>query len=223
MADKFGLLLDADLIEDAIREKIKVWMNTYLLEVEFQRQLDPGSIPRPKSYLVAEEVDRELGDNLPSIIIASPGLASQPVKEGDGYYRATWNVALGVVVSAGGQDSRTNTKRLLRRYTSALRLLMLQKRNIFDTYTSGPDIDENFEVIDIVWMDESYDRLDFEDGQTMAAGEVLFEIEISNVANNRLGPKNPAAPSNPTEVGTSWGEVGSTDVTVIPVATDEEV
>lgn len=222
MPDKFGLLYDADLLEDQVRKMLKSWMHTGLLELESQRGMAADSLPRPMSYLVAEEVDRELGDNLPSIIVVSPGLAKQPVKEGDGYYRACWTIAVGVVVSAGGDDTRDNTKRLLRRYCAVVRMLMLQRRNFHNVVGEADTIDDDHQIMGVTWIDETYDRLDFEDGQTLAAGEVVFEVEVTNVVNDRLGPVAPTAP-DPGEVGKSWGQVADVDVTVNPVATNEEV
>jgi len=218
VSDSFGHIFDADLLEDAVRNQLKLWLPTYLLELELQRGLAPNSLERPRSFLVAEEVDREMGDQLPSVIVVSPGLVDRPILEGGSLYRARWHVAAGVMVEAGGADPRAATKRMMRRYQAAVRACLLQKRGVL------PYVDEDSpQVSDVAWVDESYDRLDFEAGQTIAAGESVFEFEITHVTNRNGGPAFPAVPDPPAQVGADWPTVQSTQVEVDPVPITEEV
>lgn len=199
----FGQLFDADLLESAVRDKLKLWMETYLREIEIQRGLQLGDLVRPKAWLVSEEIDKEWGDKVPAVVVVSPGLAAPPVAEGDGSYASLWRIAVGAVVSAGGPNSRDGSRRLLRRYVGLLRDLMLQNKN----YGYVDEDTELFEVRRVAWMDESFDKLNFEDTQTLGIGESVFEVEIGNTVNPRLGPAKPVVPDPDTMPGSEWPTV----------------
>jgi hypothetical protein len=220
--DIYGYVFDADLLEDQVRILMELWFHTELLEIERLRGMTPNTLERPKSYHVAETVDAGIGEQLPAIVIVSPGLARPPVHEGDGNYRATWSLAVGAIVAAGGDNPRANTNRLLRRYIGAARAILLNHPEVFNI--PGHDqYKDMHEVFGIDWIDESFDRLDYESGETIAAGEALFEIEVTNAVKGGGGPRNPVEP-DPGTVGTQWPVATTTKVIMEdPVPITEEV
>lgn len=184
----FGNYVTGDDVEQWTLETVQLWFDTYLKEFELHKGEAIGSIPRPNSYLIAEDVEREGTDQLPTVVVVSPGLnGDQPLADGEGNYRAWWRIGVGIFASAA---TRTDTKRLVRQYGLILRMIMLQKQSL------GKRADG------VKWVDESYDdNFDFVDEQTISAGVVEFDVEVANVVNRWAGPVGLPDPDQP---GSTW-------------------
>lgn len=228
MADIFSNMFDADMLESAVRNLLRSAFPTYLREKELRLGMPEDSFPPPKSYLVAEEVDKEVADQLPAVVVVSPGLAREPVREGNGQYRAAWNLSVAIFAQAGGSDPRQNTIRLLRRYLSLARSIILDNGNFLGV---SDEVDELPEIGYLQWLDENYDGLTFSDTQTIAAGETVFEVEVTNVVRVGAGPMV-LPPSDPddlwpfdpeTQPGSQWPTGEESEIIVIPVPITEEV
>jgi len=178
VTDVFKQIIDGSIIEGWVKDTLVDWWEVYSRELEVQRGETPGRHPLPASFQVIDgpSPDREAADQLPSIVVISPGLNGQrPVHDGRGVYRATWMVGIGMFVSAG---TREDTKDLVRFYAAVARAIMLQKGRM------GRD-----EVARTTWLDESYDDdFSFVDQQTISAGSVIFEVEVDNVTTHGAGP-----------------------------------
>ena len=206
----FDAIKVADDLEEAVLKTLRDWFPVYIREVELQSPAEPsprnipqGSLPLPRSYLTADQVDKEAGNQLPSIVVISPGLSSRhlPQQEGDGTFNVPFNIAVGIFVSA---DERKHTIRLVRLYTAIVRAIMLQKQS-FGGFAGGS-----------YWLDESYDdRFTFMDDQTISAGQVIFEVWVSDVVNRFAGPVTPPDPN--TQPGSDWGKADDVYVNVEPV------
>lgn len=196
---KFGPMVDGGQVEQWVADTLELWFPTYLRELEDQRGLPHGQIPPPLSYTISEDVDREAGDYLPALVVVSPGLASgrAPQKEGDGAYRAWWNVGIGIFASS---NSRNETRILVRRYLAVARTLLIQKRSLGGN-ANGID-----------WLDEDYEEVDFETGATMGAGVAFFNVEVANVLMGRGGPRVPD-PDPVTQPGSTDPHVTGVNVT----------
>lgn len=198
----FGQIISADELEDAVQQTLSSWWRTYAREFELQQGLAEDILPEPKAYLVAEAVEREAADQLPAIVIVSPGLTAPPKQEGDGTYRATFGLAVGIFVTA---NTRRATEKLVRQYAAIIRAIMLQKQAL-GGIADGTN-----------WMDESYDDdFNFTDQQTISAGQVIFEIEVTNVVNRFGGPAEPTAPNPDTQPGSDWPVAQAVSATVKP-------
>lgn len=195
--DVWGEFKSGYELEVAARDTLKLWFPAYLREIEARKQLGTSVLPLPQSYLIAEEIDREYGAEMPCIVVVSPGLSGQrPRKEGDGSYSAFFNLGIAVFVAA---NSSENTKRLVRLYTMAARLIMLNKQSL-GGFTNG-----------INWIDESYDdRFPFTDSETTSAGQVLFEVEVPDMVSRGAGPATPDVPPL-----TQWGIAEEVDIDVV--------
>lgn len=186
----FGTIKDANQIEVAVRDTLKNWFLTYKREFELQRGLDEDALPNPRSYVIATEVDRDAEDQLPSIVVVSPGLApDEPMHRGDGHYVAQWSIGVGVFVSA---IDRAATSRITRWYCAIIRAIMLQKASMGGI------------VVGTQWVDESYDELDFDDGRTIGSGQVVFWLELEDVVDRHGGPAEPTVPDPDTQPGSNW-------------------
>lgn len=200
MTDIFGSILIADDLEEAVITTLQDWFPVYLREVAvFQGQNIPdGQLPGPRSFLTSSTVDRESADQLPSIVVVSPGLSGKPPKqEGDGSFRCPFSIGVGIFVSAS--DRRT-TNRLVRLYTAIVRTIMIQKQAM-GGFADGT-----------TWLDESYDPdFKFTDQQTVGAGQCVFEVEVAGVVSRYGGPAvfggPPPAPDPVHQPGSVWPEV----------------
>lgn len=204
MSSVFGQIFIADDLENAAVNTLESWFPVYIREVELQspappdpRNIPQDALPLPRAYITAERLDRENADQLPAIVVVSPGLGRKiPMQEGDGTFRVTFSLAIGVFVS--GQD-RMDTKRLLRLYTGMARTIILQHQSL-GGYSDGA-----------TWLDESYDdNFNFNDTLTLGCGQVVFEIDVAEVVSRYGGPAaygQPEPPPDPTQPGSTWPEV----------------
>lgn len=193
----FGAIKLSDDLETATVNTLGSWWPVYSREVELQAQITPGSIAPPKSWLKANQLDREAADALPSIVVVSPGLSGRnaPKQEGDGSFRCWFSIAVGVFVAS---EDRKSTMRLVRLYTAIARTIILQKQSLRG-FADGT-----------TWLDESYDdNFPFADGRTISAGQVVFEVEVAGVVNRFDGPSTgsvefPATPDPINQPGSNW-------------------
>jgi hypothetical protein len=201
----------ADELEYQVINSLQQWFPVYIREVELQspaapdpRNIPVDSLPLPRSYLTSDQIDKEAANQLPSIVVVSPGLSGRaaPQQEGDGSFNAPFSIAVGVFVSA---DRRSTTLRLVRLYTAIARAIMVQKQDL-GGFGAGS-----------YWIDESYDdNFPFTADQTISAGQVVFEIWVSGVVNRYGGPTTPPDPD--TQPGSDWGQAEE----VIPTVTLKE-
>lgn len=186
LADIFKPILDGGMVEFWAMETLQDWFQVYTEELELQRIAlgmpdQRGSHPLPRSYHIAEELDKEAADQLPAIVLVCPGTNGQPPKkDGRGQYRATWMLGVGLFVSA---NTREATKDLVRFYAAVVRAILVQKPSL------------GGHAFRTTWLDESYDdNYLFPDTQTISAGQVIFEVEVDNVVTHGAGPVTPPDP-----------------------------
>lgn len=195
----FHPFVDGNQLETWVEATLKKWWKTYAREFELARAMVEDSLPEPRSWIVAETVDREGTDQLPAIVIVSPGLnGDPPMQEGDGTFRAVWTVGIGVFVSAA---TREDTKKLVRQYGAIIRAIMLQKQSL------GGNADGT------VWLDESYDdNFNFTDDLTISAGQFICDVEVAGVVDRFAGPVGEPDPD--TQPGSEWHTADTVTVDV---------
>lgn len=194
----FDHILTADVVEQHALETLQTWLPTYLREVERQTGRDPNTLPAVRSWKPVNIFERWPEDQLPAVLLVSPGLIGTPEKEGDGYYRARWSLGIGVVVSA--RDAAT-TNSLAKVYAAAVRATILQHQSL-GGHSRG-----------VGWVDEKYDDLPAEKGRTLAAGQNIFWVEYAQVVSTKGGPIQPVPPDDepPPE---DWPTVETADTTI---------
>jgi hypothetical protein len=195
----FQDIISAYEIEQAALATLQMWLPTYLREVERQGGLPVNSLPDVRSYIGMTDNTQVLPGQLPALGVVSPGLASAPLKGGDGWYRASFS--LGVVVLATALD-RASASRNVRHYASAIRALMLQKRSLGGICS------------DMSWLDEDYTDTPTESEDTMGVVTLTFQAVVAGVTNINGGPSVPDP--NPG----NWPTVQVTDVEVDIVKED---
>lgn len=98
MTDIFGNIIDADTVEQAVRDTLQAWLPAHLAHQERRRELDPGTLPQPRSWPMVSEFDPEVEEQLPSVFIASPGSVGTPERNRKGQRRKVWRFEIAVIV-----------------------------------------------------------------------------------------------------------------------------
>jgi hypothetical protein len=193
----FGQILTGTDVEDAVTDHLKLWSATYLAEMERQSGREPQSLPHVRSWnVVPTEPEKWPENQLPAVLVISPGLIGEPQEQGDGVTVATWSLSLSAITSA---RSEKGTRQLAHLYVAHLRAIMLQHPGI-----SGF-------AQDTLWMGEAYDTVPQELRRTLAGATGAFAVEVSDVINRYGGPTEPA--DQPYDDQSDWPTVEETVVT----------
>lgn len=209
-----GPIISADVVQDAIIAHLKLWLPTYLCEVDEERGLERGITAWPRSWQVVPTFDNTLEQQIPAMLIICPGTAQKPTKEGDGSYRATYTVGVAALVKGPNQIA---TNDIAKRYGAAIAAAMLQEKGrIHDKlHACG-------------WEGDSYDDIETERERTLSSATVHFSVEFTKVLHERSGPAMPIIVPDPyetpkenpkTETYPPWGVIPDSDhihVTVEP-------
>jgi hypothetical protein len=169
-------------VELAALSTLKRWSGTYLAELERRSNRTPGSLPRVRSWATAADFETWPEDQVPRVLVVSPGLAEEPQASGQGDYRAAWSLGFGVVVSAA---TMAETMVLAKLYTAALRVCLLQHQSL-EGVAAG-----------VEWLDESYDDLPSVDTRSLGAGQAIFAVQVDDVSRRWGGPVTPSDPPTP--------------------------
>jgi phage gp37-like protein len=205
----FGALVAAADVERAVLAQLQLWLRDYLAEVERHHGYQVGSLPYPRSWVISSEVERMPEDQLPAVILASPGLADPPLADGAGAYTARWQLTVAFQVAA-----RTDALRLARLYALAGRALLVQQQDLPELETQRID-----------WMDERYRLLDSVDDRTTCVSEVELGVEVANVTSRHQGPLEPLMPPEPGDLppeSPSWPEAVLVESRIDKVPLEEE-
>lgn len=215
MSSLFGRLIGAGQVEDAIVGVLRVWMRTYLNEVERQIGETPGEIASPRSYRISGDVEKMPEDQTPCVIVTSPGTRDLPLVNGARQYEAQFQIETSVVVSArGGMETGGSPRalRLARMYALAMRACIVQQA------------DDDSILFRRDWLGEDYDVLDSIDDRTICVGRVTFSIEVPDVTTQDAGPVYPLGPppeDSPEPESPEWPIAVEADVEVVKTPLDQ--
>jgi hypothetical protein len=192
----FGRLVAACDVEEATLGQLQKWLADYLAEVERYHGYAVGSLPYPRSWVISSEVERMPEDQLPAVILASPGLftgAGVPQADGRGVYTARWQLVASTQVSARGNGLAL---RLARLYALAVRR--------------------------IDWLDERYRLLGSIDDRTTCISEVEVSAEVGDVLSRGHGPLAPLlGPGNLGPDSPTWPTAQTAEVAVTKTPEEE--
>ena len=158
----------------------------YLDEVERQHGLTAGTLERPRAFVVAERFPE---DQLPAIVVESPGTADLPAADGQGRYMVRFELELAIHVAAG-----TGAIELAKLYALALRALAVQQPSAL--------------FMGVDWIRERYPRPELVGGRTFYTAAVELEVQVPDVTDRHAGP--------PDEPG--WPDVDTAAARVARVA-----
>lgn len=174
---------------------LQKWYPDFLNEIEDQLGLDIGSIkvPDPRNYVTRNTFDDTLGQDVPRIVVISPGIVGTPIQYGYGQIRATWRIGVGIATADKDEAiARMNAEI----YGAAAREIMLK----YGGEALGGKVH---------WLDEQYVPMPIQDqiAQYVAAS-LWFTVDLENVANRRGGP------TEPNQAPYSYGTADIVDITL---------
>lgn len=183
-------LVTADDVCGAFLEALTAHLPAALVKVSPDVPLDS-----PVAFSMPSEQALRNGDNLPAVVVSSPGLSSSPERGETGVYTATWTVMVSVFARG---DSYESTALHVRRYAAALRAAVLTDPSLGGLAS------------ELVWAGEEYDSLDAAKSRTIGGGFVSFDVRVDDV----MRTSEPlTAPVVPEPVAIS---VTSTQATIHP-------
>ena len=200
----YGRLIAAVDVEQAFRARIDDRLGDYLAEVERQHGLAVGWLVRPRAYVGDE---RFVEDQLPAIVVKSPGTADLPAADGQGRYGVRFELELEAHVAASEHPDE-----LCKLYALALRALATQQPSAL------------FWGVD--WINERYRRAELVGGRTYYIGSVNLEVQVHEVTDRHAGPPDdPAWPpiDSGGEESPEWPVSETADAELVKVPIDEPV
>ena len=183
-SDPYGLIVAGPLLEVAVVEHLRAWLPAYRVEVvrQFNEQTGasvPDTALKPiRSFVSAAAFDKLPEDQMPCIVLESPGLTDKPEVRGDGQVDMTFGLVIGVVSPGKDADDTRLTNRL---YGAAIAAIMVQQR------VQHPNVST------VTLTDLAYDAIPFDEHRTIAATRATFDVVMPNVLNRRAGPLEPPA------------------------------
>lgn len=190
-------------VQAAAMDTLQLWMPAYVAELERQTGREPRSVPLPKTWKhTTEKLQRWPEDQVPAVIVVSPGTEGDPLVNGDGTYDVAFVLGVGVIVAARDQPSAND---LVKLYAAAIRTLLVQHASL-GGFASG-----------LVWSDEKYDGLPADYLSVGAGAELTFFVAVSGVMSEDGGPGDP--PDDPYDDPGEWPTVETTEL----ILTAEEI
>jgi hypothetical protein len=177
-----GKIVTGRDVELAALAVLKKWASTYLGEAEAATGRVRGSLPRPRAWTTATEFEKWPEDQLPAVLLISPGLAAPPRADGNGTYRASFALGIAAIVSTSHMDE---TAALAKLYCATLRACLLQHQSL-EGFAAG-----------VTWADENYDDLPSIDDRSLGAGQAIFVVEVDAISTRWNGPIHPSEPPTP--------------------------
>lgn len=177
----FGAILSADVAQDAMIAHLKLWLPTYLAEIDEQRGFERGYTNTPQSWQIVPTFDNTLDGQLPAILAICPGTADKPEKLGDGTYLVTYTVGVAALVKAPDQ---LQANALAKRYGAAITACVDQKKSL-----GRNDVEA------VTWEGDSYDDVPTSQDRTLVAATVHFNVQFHGVLSEYAGPFAPEVTS----------------------------
>lgn len=169
----FGALADGGDLEDDLLAHLEAWLPSYAAEIERQRG---SKLPAIRSYRFVTDYERLSAQALPTCIIETSGTGSdEPDRDGEGNYRATFEVAVTIALrAADGLVAR----RTAQRYGSAVQAALTQHPKVSDKVT----------VFDLAGIDYTAEP---QEKRWIASCTSTFSVELRDFLNTDLGPSDP--------------------------------
>jgi hypothetical protein len=207
----FGRIVTADDVERAALQTLKDHAEVYIAEAERQAGREIGAMARPCGFIVATQFEKWPEDQLPVVVLISPGWAGPSRRLGDGSVIARWSLAVGVIHSAA-QIERTRSNALIQ--LGALRTLIAQHQSLGGL------------AMAVECLDESNEFVPFSDTRSLFGAQSIFTVSVPEAFAYGHGPDGPWGPPidppDPTDPP-NWGRVKSADVELRAVPVDREL
>lgn len=196
----FGPIVTRIQIAAAVKETLSDWLPAYIAEIERQNELEPESLPMPRSYSTRTQVTKWGEDQTPAVVIVSPGLSGPPERDGSGIWRAPWGVAVAVIAGGNSQETVIENSSY---YGAAVRACLLQRQPL-------PGVDGR-----VRWLDEDYTDIPESDSRSLAAARIELECLIPTAVDDMAGPSpDTEPPEDPYTEPADWPAAEETHLTI---------
>lgn len=203
---RFGVMVGPDTVGKALLGTLQSYLLAYVAEIERQDGLAPRTLPAPKSFQYAADLDeRRPEHHTPSVWVLSPGLDNEPIRHAKGKHGATFDVMVGSFVTDQGTEK---TRVLSSRYCRALRGCLLREavRGLRDA---------GLGECGVTWTDETYNEGDTDQRRTIGVAVSAFTVQVETVAQAGPSPFPAGPPADPYAVPADLGTVVRADHTVL--------
>lgn len=204
----YEAIVDVDTVEKAMKALLTDYISDYLGELERIKGYAVDQIARPRGILTSSEFAKWDGDQLPLLLIVSPGLEGKPTKRGGGAYECAWSVTVAAIVA---DVDELETRRLMSAYAGAIRAAVVQHKALKSTLhpTGFAQFTE--------WVDESYSDIPFVDTRALDSCRVVFTVGVEDVVTQAAGPRVPSTTPGVDPGGNPHVVEDGVQVTTTPV------
>jgi hypothetical protein len=192
----YGPIVTGATVERAALDTLRTHARLYIAETCRQEGRDP--LPDPRGYIVASTFAKWPEDQLPVVVVISPGWAARPRRAGNGRVMVPWTLAAGVIVSATPDRTRENGQL----YLAALRTLLAQEQSLGGLAAGVDCIDEDY-----------IPPFAFSRTRTLLALQATFVVTVPDAFTYGAGagrwqPPDPTDPTDPP----NWPTVKRTEI-----------
>jgi hypothetical protein len=161
-----------------MKAHLRNWMPAYLGQGERESEppREPGTL-KVADWVTKTRLDSFPEDQIPMIVIATPGTVGKPTKNGK-TWEATWLIRVTAICSAGDEET---SQELADIYAHAIKQLVLQNKMIND----NPDVEA------VEWAGDAYNLAAAYQTRTLGAAQVIFHVTYKNVVDESEGPITP--------------------------------
>ena len=189
----FGVLISPHQVREAVNSHLQLWLPSYLAELERQNERDSGSLPPFKSVVNTARLESMPEDQLPRLILITPGTIGDFKIDEEDRYQAKFSLALGTVTSATDQAGANKLSEL---YVLACAAALVQHPKLPELSTS------------VTLKRFSFDEGPREQERSLALAVAYFEIDVGDILAGSEGPTEPDV--DPAD----WPEVETVEVEV---------
>jgi hypothetical protein len=195
----YGPIVTGATVERAVLALLRERATEYIGEA--CRQLAREPLPEPRGYIVASAFDKWPEDQLPVVVVISPGWNGRPRRDGRGAALVPWGLTVAVVASA---MSLAKTRENALVYVGALRTLIAQHQSL-DGLAAGVDC-----------IDESYRLIPFVRTRSLFAAQAVFTVTVPDAFTYGLGVPPWMRPPVPDPVEPpEWPRAKSVDIELV--------
>ena len=205
MTGIFGPLVTTVDVDGYVLDTIKLWLPTYLTQIEREKELGHGFLARPKTYSNVLDDDTFPDYVLPAILVTTDGTSDDIERAPGGVHNAFWHFVVTAIVR--GPDE-AGTRQAASLYAASIRRLLLQKRSLGGKASA---VYWNSELISPV-ADTS------DNGRNLAAGIGDYTVLVNRVVQSDAGPIQTDPEEDPHDYD-DWplAEIVDIEVAVNPI------
>lgn len=208
----FGPLVITSDVDKAVIDTLRLWLPTYLSQLERERDIPVGSMPRPSagSFHTVSAPEQLLDQWLPSVLVTTARGESAVESWGDGFISAGFQVAVSCVTKGRtDEEARVNASR----YEGCLRRIMVQQPSL-GSFAGGV---QPMSVGQVAPVEDEQEQ-----NRYLAVGMSTYLVMVDKTVQGETGPfmgPGPYEPTDPDIPDTPFdplAEVSGTTFTVVP-------